>query len=144
MDRLVLHKLPCEQSKAESGSVPIDWRVDVDGLQCGEQLSLLVVKRREQRLPSQRPDIVLVLSRPIHLSRRQRGIVDTARTDDVPQLLAKRREAVVNPMRYRCAARLCRRIGRKVPLVLGDCTYEIGGSPWIRCTFTPEFAESSM
>jgi hypothetical protein len=45
----------------------------------------------------------------------------------VPQLLAKRREAIANPMRCRCAARLCRRIGRKVPLVLGDCTYEIGG-----------------
>jgi hypothetical protein len=105
----------------------IDRRVDVDGLQCGEQVSLLVVKRGEERLASQRADIVLVLSRPIHLSRRQRGIVDTAHTDDVPQLLAKRREAVANPMRCRCAARLGRRIGRKVTLVLGDCTYEIGG-----------------
>src|SRR5580692_5543711 len=64
MDRLVLHKLPREQSKAERGSVPIDRRVDVDGLQCGEQVSLLVVKRGEERLPSQRADIVLVFARP--------------------------------------------------------------------------------
>jgi hypothetical protein len=55
----VLHKLPREHSKAKRGSVPIDRRVDADGFQCGEQLSLLVVKRAEERLPTQRADIVL-------------------------------------------------------------------------------------
>jgi hypothetical protein len=44
---------------------------------------------------------VLVLSRPIHFSCRQRGSVDAAHTDDVPQLLRKRREAGANPMRCR-------------------------------------------
>src|ERR1700688_3845709 len=58
MDRLVLYKLPREQSKAERGAAPIDRRVDVDGLQCGEQVSLLVVKCGEERLPSQRDYIV--------------------------------------------------------------------------------------
>src|SRR3984893_12532835 len=116
MDRLVLHKLPREQREGKRGSVPIDRRVDVDGFQCGEQVSLLVIKRGEQRHPSQRTNIVLVLSRPIHFSRRQRGIVDTAHTDDVPQLLAKRREAVANPMRAGWAARLSGRVGRKVHL----------------------------
>jgi len=68
MDRFVLYELPREESKAERRSVPIDRRVDVEGLQCGEQVSLLVVKCLEQRLASQRADIVLVLSRPIHSS----------------------------------------------------------------------------
>src|SRR5215831_12277958 len=127
MDRLVLHVLPREQGKGERGSVPIDRRVDIDGFQCGEQLSLLVVERGQECLPSQRPEIVLVLSRPLHSSCRQRGIVDTADTDDVPQLLAKRREAVANPMWCRCAAGLSRRVGRKVPLVVWDRAHKIGG-----------------
>ncbi len=126
MDRLVLHELPREEGKCERGSVPIDQRVDVDGFQCGEKLSLLVVKRGEERPASQRTDIVIVLSRPIHFSRRQRGIVDTADTHDVPQLLAKRREAVANPIRRRCAARLSGRVGRKVPFILGDRAHKIG------------------
>jgi hypothetical protein len=70
---------------------------------------------------------VLVLSRPIHFSRRQRSVVDTAHTDDVPQLLAKRREAVANPMRCWCAPRLSGWVRRKVPLILGDCAHKIGG-----------------
>ena len=127
VDRFVLYKLPREQRKAERGSVPVDRCIDIDGLQCGKQASLLVVKRSEERFPSQRADIVLVLSRLIHLSRRQRGVVDTAYTDNVPQLLAERRKALANPMRCRCSARLSWRIGRKVPLVVGDCAYEIGG-----------------
>src|SRR6202047_3864324 len=127
MDRLVLHKLPREQRAGKRGSVPIERRVDVDGFQCGEQVSLLVIKRGEQRLPSQRTDIVLVLSRPIHFSSRQRGSADTAHTDNVPQLLAKRREAVANPMRCRCAPRLSGRVRRKFPLILGDCAHKIGG-----------------
>jgi hypothetical protein len=52
MDRLVLHKLPREQREGKRGSVPIDRRVDVDGFQRGEQVSLLVIKRGEQRVPS--------------------------------------------------------------------------------------------
>ena len=127
MDRFVLHKLPREQRERKRRSVPIDRRVDVDGFQCGEQVSLLVIKRGEQRLPSQRTDIVLVLSRPIRFSRRQRGSVDPAHTDDVPQLLAKRREAVANPMWYRCTPRLSGRIRRKVPLILGDGAHKIDG-----------------
>src|SRR5215831_429533 len=103
MDRLVLHKLPREEGKGERGSVPIDRRVDVDGFQCGEQVSLLIVKRGEERLASQRADIVLVLPGPIDFSRRQRSIVDTAHTDDVPQLLAKPREVV--PIRCGAGAR---------------------------------------
>ena len=130
MDRLVLHKLPREQSKAERGSVPIDRHVDVDGLQCGEQVSLLVVKRGEQRLPSQRADIVLVLSCPIHPSRRQRSIVDTTHTDDVPQLLAKRREAVANPMRCRCAARLAGGSGVKSHLFSGTARTKSAVKRW--------------
>jgi hypothetical protein len=55
MDRLVLHKLPREQREGKRRSVPIDRRVDVEGFQRGEQVSLLVIKRREQRLPSSGP-----------------------------------------------------------------------------------------
>jgi hypothetical protein len=57
-------------------------RVDVDGFQCGEQLSLLVIKRGEERRASQRADIVIVLSRPIDFSCRQRRVLDTAHTDE--------------------------------------------------------------
>src|SRR5215472_9495937 len=127
MDRLVLHKLPSEKGKGERGSVPNDRRVDVDGFQCGQQLTLFVVKRGQESLTSQRAAIVLVLSRPIHLPRRERGVVDTAHADDVPQLLAKRREAFANPMLCRRAARLSGRVGRKVPLVFGDRAPKIGG-----------------
>jgi hypothetical protein len=42
-------------------------------------------------------------------------------------LLAKRREAVANPMWYGRAARLPGRVWRKVPLILGDDAREIGG-----------------
>ena len=80
-----------------------------------------------QRLPSQRTDIVLVLSLPIDFPRRQRGSVDTAHTDDVPQLLAKRREAVANPMRCRCALKFSGRVRRTIPLIFGNCAHEIGG-----------------
>jgi hypothetical protein len=92
----------------------------------GEQLSLLVVKGGEEFRATQRADIMLVLSCPLHLPRRQRGIVDTAQTNDVPHLLRKRREALANTMRRRCTARLSGRIGRKVPLVFGDRTHKIG------------------
>ncbi len=101
MDRLVLHKLPRKQREGKRSSVPIDRRVDVDGFQCGEQVSLLVIRRGEQRLPGQRTDIVLVLSRPIHFSRRQRGSVDTAH---------RRRAAVV------CKTALSRRQSDAVPV----------------------------
>src|SRR6516162_9883617 len=94
MDGLVLHELPREEGKGERGSVPIDRCIDVDAFKCGKQVSLLVVERRDKRLPSHRANVVLVLSRPIHFSCRQCGIVDASDTDDVPQLLAKRREAV--------------------------------------------------
>ena len=127
MDGLVLHKLPREHREGKRGSAPIDRRVDVDRFQCGEQVSLLVIQRGEQRLPSQRTDIVLVLSRPIHFSRRLRGIVDTAHTDDVPQLLAKRPEAAANPMWCGCAPRLSGRVRRKVPLILRDSAHKIDG-----------------
>src|SRR6516164_7534904 len=127
MDRLVLNELPSEKGKAERGSVPIDRRVDVDGFQGGQQLTLFVVKGGQESLTSQRAVIVLVLSRPIHFPRRQRGVVDAAHTDDVPQLLAKRRQAFSNPMSYRRAARLSRRVGRKVPLVFGDRAHKIAG-----------------
>src|SRR5215472_5624054 len=130
MDRLVLHEIPSEKGKGESGSVPIDRRVDVDGFQGGQQLSLLIVKGGQEGLTSQRAAIVLVLSRPIHFPRRQGGIVDTAHTDDVPQLLAKRREADANPMAYRCAARLSRRVGREVPLALGTARTKSAVKPW--------------
>ena len=127
MERLVLHELPREQGKGERGSIPIDRRPDIDGFQYGEQVSLLVVQRGEECLPSQRAEIVLVLSRPIHSFCRQRGIVDTAHTDDVAQLLAKRREAVANPMWCPYAAGSSRRVGREVPLVVRDRTDKIGG-----------------
>jgi hypothetical protein len=68
---------------------------------------------------------VIVLSRPIDLSRRQRRVVDTAHTDDVPQLLAERREAVADPMQSVGATRISRRVGRKVPFVVGDRTHKI-------------------
>src|SRR5215472_6429120 len=119
MDRLVLHKLPSEKGKGERGSVPNDRRVDVDGFQCGQQLTLFVVKRGQESLTSQRAAIVLVLSRPIHLPRRERGVVDTADADDVPQLLAKRREAFANPMLGPRAQN--RRSGDRVPC----CTVQI-------------------
>jgi hypothetical protein len=112
MDRFVLHELPREQGKCERGSVPIDQRVNVDGFQCSEQLSLLVVKRAEERRASQRADIVVMLARPIDFSGRQRGIVDTAHTDDVSQLLAKRRESVAYSMRYWCPVRFSGRLRR--------------------------------
>ncbi len=83
MERLVLHELPREQGKGERGSVPIDRSVVIDGFQCGEQVSLLVVERGQKCVPSQRAAIVLVLSHPIHFLSCQRGIVDTADTDDV-------------------------------------------------------------
>src|SRR5215470_8935428 len=118
MDRFVLHELPREKGKAERSSVPIDQCVDVEGFQCNEQLSLLLVKRPDQPLSRQRAGIVLVLSRPIHFSRRQRFIVDTAHADHVPQPLAKWREAVTNPLRGRYSARLSSRVRRKLPLVL--------------------------
>jgi hypothetical protein len=51
---------------------------------------------------------VLVLSRPIHVSRRRRGIVDAAHTDHVLHLLARRREAVANPLRCGELLRPCR------------------------------------
>jgi len=127
MDRLVLHELPSEKGKGERGSTPIDRRVDVDGFQGGQELTLLVVKGGHKSLTSQWAAIVLVLSRPIHFPRRQRGIVDAAHADDVPQLLAKWPEAIANPMWYRFAARLSGRVGREVPLVLGDRAHEIGG-----------------
>jgi hypothetical protein len=127
MDCLVLHKLPREQREGKRGSTPVDRRIDVDGFQCGEQMLLLVIKRRQQRLPSQRADLMLVFSRPVHFSRYQRGSVDTAHTDDMAQLLAKRREAVADPMWYRCAPMLLGRIRRKVPFIVGDCTHKISG-----------------
>jgi len=127
MDCLVLHELPREQGKGKGGAVPIDGRADIDGFQCGEQGSLLFVERDEQCLPSQRADIVLVLSRPIHFFRRQRGIVHTADTDDMSQLLTKRRKAVANPLWCQYAAGLSRRVRRKVPLVVRDRAHKIGG-----------------
>ena len=127
MDRLVLHELPCEEGKRERRSGPNDWCADVDSFECGEQVSLLVVKRGEERLPSQRADIVLVFACPIHSFRRQRGVVDATHTDDVPQLLAKRRETVANPMRCWCAARPSGRVGRKVPFVCRDRAHKIDG-----------------
>ena len=123
----MLHELPREQGKGEEGAVPIDRRADIDGFQCGEQVSLLFVERGEQCLPSQRADIVLMLSRPTHFFRHWRGIVDTADTDDVPQLLTKRREAVANPMWCQYAAGLSGRDRRKVPLVVRDRAHKIGG-----------------
>jgi hypothetical protein len=102
MDCFVLHELPREHGKGEGGSVPIDRCVDISGVQCGEQVSLLFVERGQEFLPSQRAGIVFVLSRPIHSFCRQRGVVDTADTDDVPQLLTKRRKAVANPMWCPC------------------------------------------
>lgn len=45
----MLHELPREQGKSERGSIPIDRRLDIDGFQYGEQVSLLVVQRGEQR-----------------------------------------------------------------------------------------------
>jgi hypothetical protein len=45
----------------------------------------------------------------------------------VSELLAKRRESVANPMRRRCAAGPSARVGRKVPLVVGNGAHEIGG-----------------
>jgi hypothetical protein len=76
----VLHELPCEQGKCKRSTVPVDGRIDVDGFQYGEQLSLLVLKRRKEGFASQRTSIVIVLSGPIHLSGRQRGVVETPRT----------------------------------------------------------------
>lgn len=127
MERLVLHELPREQGKGERGSVPIDGRLDIDRFQYGEQVSLLVVERGEECLPSQRAGIVLVLSRPIYSFCRQGGIVDTAHTDDVPQLLAKRCEAVANPMWCPYPAGSSGRVGREVPLVVRDRAHKIGG-----------------
>src|SRR5216683_3161845 len=98
MDRLMLYELPREEREGKRGSVPIDQRVNVGGFQCGEKLPLLVVKGGEERLASQWAVIVIVLSRPVHFSRRQCGIVDTAHTHDVPQLFAKWREPLANPM----------------------------------------------
>src|SRR5215469_13501961 len=112
MDCFVLHEFPREERKCERSSVPIDGCVDVDGFQYGEQLSLFVVKRGKEGLASQWTGLLIVLSRPIHFFRRQRSVVDTAHTKDVPQLLAKRREAIADPMRYRCAARLFGRVRR--------------------------------
>jgi len=127
MDGLVLHKLPGEEGKGERGALPIDRCVNVDSFQCGEQLTLLVIERGEEPLASQWAEIMLVLSRPIHFPCRQRGIVDTAHTDKMPQLLAKRREPMANPMWRRCAAELPGRVGRKVPFVLGNRAHKIGG-----------------
>ena len=123
----MLHELPRQQREGKRGAVPIDRGADVDGRQCREQVSVLVIKPGEQRLPSHRTDLVLVLSRPIHLSRRQRGVVDTTHTDDVPQLLAKRREAVANPMWCRRVPRRSGWVRGKVPLILGDCAHKISG-----------------
>ena len=53
--------------------VPNDRRVDVDGFQCGQQLTLFVVKRGQESLTSQRAAIVLVLSRPTRAARVTRG-----------------------------------------------------------------------
>ena len=127
MNRFVLHELPREEGKCERSAVPVDGRVDVDGFQYGEQLSLLVLKRRKEGLASQWTSVVIVLSGPIHFSRRQRGIVDAAHTNNVPKLLAKWREAIADPMQYRCAARLFGRVRRKVPLVLRDGAHKIDG-----------------
>src|SRR5437660_6199565 len=127
MDGLMLHELPCKQCKRERSSVPVDRRVNIDGLQRGKQLSMLLIKRWQKRLASQRADVVIVLSRPVHFSRRQRGIVDTAHADDVPQLLTKWREAVANPIRCRHATRLPGRIWHGVPFVLRSRTDQIPG-----------------
>lgn len=123
----MLHELPRELGKGEWGTIPIDRRLDIDSFQYGEQASLLVVQRGEECLPSQRADIVLALSRPIHSFCRQRGIVYTAHTDDVTQLLAKRREAVAKPMWCPYAAGSSRRVGREVPLVVRNRADKIGG-----------------
>src|SRR5947208_8335210 len=131
MDGLMLHELPCKQCKRERSSVPVDRRVNVDGFQCGKQLSMLFLKRWQERLTSQRADVVILLSRPgpVHFSRRQRGIVDAAHADHVPQLLTKWSEAVANPMRCRHATRLPGRIGREVPFVVRDSTDKIDCQP---------------
>ena len=99
----MLHEFPSEHREGKRGSVPIDRCIDVDGFEHREQVPLLVIKRGQQRLPSQRPGVVLVPSRPIYFSRGQRGSVDTAHADHVAQLLRERREAAANPMRRRCA-----------------------------------------
>lgn len=97
----MLHELPSEEGKGEWGSVPIDQCVDIEGFHYSEQTLLLVVKRGEKRRTSQRAAIVIVLSRPIYFSSRQRGIVDTPYADNVTQLLEKWREAEANSMRCR-------------------------------------------
>jgi hypothetical protein len=71
-------------------------------------------------LSSQLTGVMRVLSRPIHLSARQRRIVDASHADDVPQLLAKRGKTVADPIGGRRPPRLSGRIGRKVPRVVGD------------------------
>lgn len=65
-----------------------------------------------------------------HRSVTQRGVVDAAHTDDVPQLLAKRREAVANPMWYRRAARLSGRVGRKSHLSSGTAHTKSAVKRW--------------
>jgi hypothetical protein len=112
---------------ARCGDAPIDHGIDVDGFQRREQLSPLFVQRGDERIASQRAGIVIVLTRPIDLSRRQRGIVDAAHTDEMPQLFAKRREAVANPMGRCRAARRSGRIRGEVPLVVGDRAHKIDG-----------------
>ena len=120
MDGLVLHELPREERKGERRSTPVDRRVDIDALESGDQLPLLVVQSAEQRLASQRSDVVIVLSRPIDRLRSQRVSVNTAHTDDMSQLLAERREAVADPMRRWWPTRSSWRVGRKVPFVVRD------------------------
>jgi len=53
MDRLVLHELPHEERKAELSPIEIDRRINVDGVQYGDQLPLLLVQRAEEPLSCQ-------------------------------------------------------------------------------------------
>src|SRR5215510_6865890 len=125
MNRLVLHELPGEEGEGERRSIPVNYRVDVDRLQCGHQLFLLDVERGEKGLASERAGIVFVLSRPIHFSCQQRGSVDAADADHVSYLLRERRESESNPLRGARAAGLSWRIGREFPFVVRNGTDEV-------------------
>src|SRR5262249_6946266 len=127
MDRLVLHEFPCEDSECEWSAIPVDRCADVHDLQCGNQVAMLLIERGEKSLSGQRAVIVLMLSRPIHLLCRQRGVVDAASADEVPHLLAERREAVANSTRWWRTVRSARWNGREVPLVFRDCAHKIHG-----------------